>query len=293
MLRSLTVQAPAKINLGLRVFPKRADGYHEIESIFSTVNLCDSITVQVLDQKDVCKVDCEGMVLPQENTFTKAYKAFCVLTGIREGVHVHVTKRIPAGGGLGGGSSDSSSFIKSIDSLFGTQLSDSALLDIAGQVGSDVYFFTRRLVEENKVNSIGRGFTAIVRGRGEIIKPIENRNDFSILLVFPGVHVSTKDAYDLVDASLRLNAESKRSDEDLECLYKKPIREWFFSNDFTAPVAGKYPRIRQAMDELIKAGSDFVDMSGSGSTVFAVFEDRNKAELAYRTLAMQWDSLLL
>ncbi len=293
MLRSLTVQAPAKINLGLRVFPKRADGYHEIESIFSTVNLCDSITVQVLDQKDVCKVDCEGMVLPQENTFTKAYKAFCVLTGIREGVHVHVTKRIPAGGGLGGGSSDSSSFIKSIDTLFGTQLSDSALLDIAGQVGSDVYFFTRRLVEENKVNSIGRGFTAIVRGRGEIIKPIENRNDFSILLVFPGVHVSTKDAYDLVDASLGLNTESKRSDEDLECLYKKPIREWFFSNDFTAPVAGRYPRIRQAMDELIKAGADFVDMSGSGSTVFAVFEDRNKADFAYRTLAMQWDSLLL
>ena len=189
MLRSLTVQAPAKINLGLRVFPMRADGYHEIESIFTTVNLCDTITVQVLDQKDVCKVDCEGMVLPEENTFTKAYKAFCVLTGIRDGVHVHVTKRIPAGGGLGGGSSDSSSFIKSIDTLFGTQLSDSALLDIAGQVGSDVYFFTRRLVEKSKVKSEETGFSAIVRGRGEIINPIEIRNDFSVLLVFPGVHV--------------------------------------------------------------------------------------------------------
>ncbi|MBP5442897.1 MAG: 4-(cytidine 5'-diphospho)-2-C-methyl-D-erythritol kinase [Treponema sp.] len=293
MLRSLTVQAPAKINLGLRVFPKRADGYHEIESIFSTVNLCDSITVQVLDQKDVCKVDCEGMVLPQENTFTKAYKAFCVLTGIRDGVHVHVTKRIPAGGGLGGGSSDSSSFIKSIDSLFGTQLSDSDLLDIAGQVGSDVYFFTRALVEKDRLKSNDSLFTAIVRGRGELITPIESRNDFSILLVFPGVQVSTKDAYALVDSSLKWNPEDRHSDAELECLYKKPIREWFFSNDFAAPVAEKYPRVRQALDELSKVGSDFVDMSGSGSTVFAVFEDRNKAEAAYRTLAMQWDSLLV
>ncbi|MBO4320324.1 MAG: 4-(cytidine 5'-diphospho)-2-C-methyl-D-erythritol kinase [Treponema sp.] len=293
MLRSLTVQAPAKINLGLRVFPMRADGYHEIESIFTTVNLCDTITVQVLDQKDVCKVDCEGMVLPEENTFTKAYKAFCVLTGIRDGVHVHVTKRIPAGGGLGGGSSDSSSFIKSIDTLFGTQLSDSALLDIAGQVGSDVYFFTRRLVEKSKVKSEETGFSAIVRGRGEIIKPIENRNDFSVLLVFPGVHVSTKDAYALVDASLPLNIGNRHSDCELECLYNKPIREWFFSNDFTAPVAGKHPRIRQAVEDLKKVGSDFADMSGSGSTVFAVFEDRDKAEFAYRKLAMQWDTLLL
>ena len=282
-----------KINLGLRVFPKRADGYHEIESIFSTVNLCDSITVQVLDQKDVCKVDCEGMVLPQENTFTKAYKAFCVLTGIRDGVHVHVTKRIPAGGGLGGGSSDSSSFIKSIDSLFGTQLSDSDLLDIAGQVGSDVYFFTRALVEKDRLKSNDSLFTAIVRGRGELITPIESRNDFSILLVFPGVQVSTKDAYALVDSSLKWNPEDRHSDAELECLYKKPIREWFFSNDFAAPVAEKYPRVRQALDELSKVGSDFVDMSGSGSTVFAVFEDRNKAEAAYRTLAMQWDSLLV
>ena len=293
MLRSLTVQAPAKINLGLRVFPKRADGYHEIESIFSTVNLCDSITVQVLDQKDVCKVDCEGMVLPQENTFTKAYKAFCVLTGIRENVHVKVKKHIPAGGGLGGGSSDSSSFIKSIDSLFGTQLSDSDLLDIAGQVGSDVYFFTRALVEKDRLKSNDSLFTAIVRGRGELITPIESRNDFSILLVFPGVQVSTKDAYALVDSSLKWNPEDRHSDAELECLYKKPIREWFFSNDFAAPVAEKYPRVRQALDELSKVGSDFVDMSGSGSTVFAVFEDRNKAEAAYRTLAMQWDSLLV
>ena len=293
MLRSLTVQAPAKINLGLRVFPRRADGYHEIESIFRTVNLCDTITVQVGGRKNVCEVDCEGMVLPVENTFTKAYKAFCVLTGIREGVRVHVTKRIPAGGGLGGGSSDSSSFIKSIDSLFGTRLSDSALLDIAGQVGSDVYFFTRRLVEEDKVSSNKTAFSAIVRGRGEIIRPIESQNDFSLLLVFPGVHVSTEDAYALVDSSLLLDVGNRLSDEELESLYKKPVREWFFSNDFTTPVAGRYPRIQQAIDDLKKVGSDFVDVSGSGSTVFAIFEDRDKADFAYRTLAMQWDSLLL
>ena len=296
MLESITALAPAKINLGLRVFPKRADGFHDIESIFTLVNLCDEISVHRDGGNDGrCVVDCEGMNLPEDNTFQRTYKAFCVLTGIRENVHVKVKKHIPAGGGLGGGSSDSSSFLKSIDIIFGTHLNYSALEEISGQVGSDVFFFTRALEEREGKLSEWESFTAVVRGRGEVIEPIESRTDCSILLVFPGVSVSTKDAYALVDEWQLLHPGNRESRvaESLEKTYCRSVREWSFINDFAAPVAERYPKIQQALDALRASGADFVDMSGSGSTIFGVFSDRHRALLAKDLLSGQWESVLV
>src|SRR5574344_1562408 len=212
MFDSLTVFAPAKINLGLKVLPERGDGYHNIESIFTTVSLGDEIKVALTNLKNTCSVECEEMTLPRDNTFTAAYKAFCVLTGLDGGVSVKVTKRIPAGGGLGGGSSDASSFIQSIASLFGTQLSSAALISLAGEVGSDVFFFTRALLEANGDGPAGRiclsakPFAAVVTGRGERVRRICCRSDYTVLLVLPGVGVSTKEAYALVDASAAMKA---------------------------------------------------------------------------------------
>src|SRR5574344_357128 len=212
MFDSITVFAPAKINLGLKVLPVRSDGYHNIESIFTTVCLGDEINVALTNLKNTCSVECKEMSLPRENTFTAAYKAFCVLTGVNDGVSVKVTKRIPAGGGLGGGSSDASSFIQSIDSLFGTQLSSAALISLAGEVGSDVFFFTRALLEANGDGPAGRiclsakPFAAVVTGRGERVRRICCRSDYTVLLVLPGVGVSTKEAYALVDASAAMKA---------------------------------------------------------------------------------------
>jgi len=296
MLESITALAPAKINLGLRVFPKRADGFHDIESIFTLVNLCDEISVHRDGGNDGrCTVDCEGMRLPEDNTFQRTYKAFCVLTGIRENVRVKVTKHIPAGGGLGGGSSDSSSFLKSIDIIFGTHLNYSALEEISGQVGSDVFFFTRALEGRRAELSEWESFTAVVRGRGEVIEPIASRTDCSILLVFPGVSVSTKDAYALVDEWQLQHPGNFEGlvAESLEKTYVKSVREWSFVNDFAAPVAGRYPKIQQALDALRASGADFVDMSGSGSTVFGVFDERSRALLAKDLLAGQWESVLV
>jgi len=297
MLNSMTVLAPAKINLGLKVFPKRADGYHDIESIFTLVNLCDELFVsRDGGGESKCVVDCKGMVLPEDNTFQRTYKAFCVLTGIRENVRVKVTKHIPAGGGLGGGSSDSSSFLKSIDMLFGTRLGHSALEEISGQVGSDVFFFTRALEEKKSDISLWESFTAVVSGRGEKIRPLSGRTDCSILLVFPGVPVSTKDAYGLVDEWQVSHPDVNRNlsiADFLEKTYSRPVREWFFSNDFAAPVAGRYPKIQQALDALRASGADFVDMSGSGSTVFGVFDERSRAVLARDFLSERWNSVLV
>lgn len=271
----VSVLCPAKINLGLRVFPKRADGFHHIQSIFTTVNLFDELKVTVTGERNTCRVNARGMKLPEENTFTKAYKAFCVLTGIDSGVLVEVDKKIPAGGGLGGGSSDASSFIQSLNSLFKAQLSDSDLLSLAGQVGSDVFFFTSALNADN-----GRRFgfyspyCAVVGGRGEIIHEIEARNDFSVLLVMPGVEVSTKEAYCLVDNAMNGNVKPF---DNMEVTYRKNVADWNFVNDFTIPVCESYAAVGNALSEIRKCGVDFADMSGSGSTVFGVFEDRKKA----------------
>ncbi|MBR6081011.1 MAG: hypothetical protein IKP60_12755 [Treponema sp.] len=296
MRKGLTVSAPAKINLGLRVFPRRDDGYHDIESIFTTVALCDFVTVELcdgLDERNTCVVDCVGerrIQLPDDNTFSRAYKAFCVLTGNDRGVHVTVDKKIPAGGGLGGGSSDSSSFIKSIDTMLGTRLTESDLDKISAQVGSDVYFFSRAKFSEAGDGSMEKRFAALVGGRGEQVSPLEPRNDFSVLLVFPGETVPTPMAYGLVDMA---GTRRRSGDESLAEIYGRPVRDWTFVNDFTVPVGQKFPRILNVLDAVKTSGADFVDMSGSGSTVFGVFEDRDRAEFAKGRLDRDWRTVLV
>ena len=276
MSDSVSVLCPAKINLGLRGFPKRADGFHHIQSIFTTVNLFDELKVTVTGERNTCRVNARGMKLPEENTFTKAYKAFCVLTGIDSGVLVEVDKKIPAGGGLGGGSSDASSFIQSVNNLFKAGLGIDSLSAIAGKVGSDVFFFTYALsAQDGKRFSKFEPFAAVVEGRGEKVRQIQHRSDFSVLLVFPNVGVSTKDAYALVDETLDL--ERRRNKISLEEIYNLPVKNWSFKNDFTVPVSEKYAGIAEALIKLKSCGADFADMSGSGSTVFGIFEKKETA----------------
>ncbi|MDY4901955.1 MAG: 4-(cytidine 5'-diphospho)-2-C-methyl-D-erythritol kinase [Treponema sp.] len=278
--------APAKINLGLEVFPKRADGYHNIKSIFTTVNLFDEITVCENSTEGSCVVECSGMTLPEENTFTKAYKAFCVLTGIKCGVTVKVIKHIPSGGGLGGGSSDASSFIQSIDILFGTHLAPDSLLKIASEVGSDVFFFTQALISNPGKNE----FAACVEGRGELIKEIPFRKDLYVLLLLPEVSVSTREAYRLVDQYLENGFYCNKGNktQNLEAVYGRRIRDWNFVNYFTAPVCNSYPLIKDALKDLSLCGADFYDMSGSGSTLFGVFESEEKRKRAFEKLSEKW-----
>lgn len=314
MLETVTTFALAKINLGLKVKKARSDGFHNIASIFSTVNLRDELTVSLTDENnhqisdECCKVDCkseiqENFVLPDENTLTKAYKAFCVLTDNKKGVYVKLKKRIPVGSGLGGGSSDASSFIQSLNLLFGTQLDESAQMKIAEKVGSDCFFFTKSLFDSKSKNG---SYVAFVEGRGEKVSRIEMRNDYSILLLIPEVSVSTKIAYDLVDKYYSLNKSliSKEkidkknfTDKELfENIYKMPIKDWKklgLSNDFTNPIIENYPKIKNALNAMSLVGADFVDMSGSGSTIYGIFENQKKAITAKKMLESNWKVILV
>ncbi len=284
MTDSVTVLAPAKINLGLKVLPQRGDGFHNLQSIFTTVGLFDKIKVQLIEEKNTCLVSCDSMELPVENTFTKSYKAFCVLTGVQTGVSVSVEKHIPSGGGLGGGSSDASSFIQSLNTIFSTNLSDENLSHISGIVGSDVYFFTSALNADDKrrVSSFVP-YAAFVSGRGEKVEEIKCRNDYHVLLVMLGVSVSTKEAYALVDGCMKTE-NSPLEKSFFEKMYGQPVRDWQFVNDFTRPVCDRYPAILDALNMLHDAGADFADMSGSGSTVYGIFGNLDVAVNAKKLL---------
>ena len=134
------VKAPAKVNIGLKVLKKRADGFHNIESIFQTLDFSDELHVRRIPQKE-CIVRCTQMQLPLENTLTKTYSAFCSETNIDFGIEVLLDKFLPAGGGLGGGSSDGASLLKGLSDLAEIQLTDSLADAVAEKVGSDVFFF--------------------------------------------------------------------------------------------------------------------------------------------------------
>ena len=279
MRTEVCVTAPAKINIGLYVLPGRVNGFHRIESIFQTVTLFDTLVVRASEKKG-CIVDCEGMELPSDNTISLSYTAFRSVTGIDNfGVRVELKKRIPSGGGLGGGSSDAAACIRAFEALNDITLSVRQLEAIASRVGSDVFFFLL----------CGAEGCAVVTGRGEIVKPIHARDDLYILLVFPDVHSSTKEAYALLDESFAAGKITPcPAYADLETVYKTPVSDWSFVNSFTPSLVSRFPEIGFALNDLRRKGALFAEMSGSGSTVYGIFASEAEAENARSVLASSW-----
>ena len=285
MSGEICVQAPAKINLGLRVLPKREDGFHGIESLFVAVALSDDLLVEPLAEKNVCRVFCAQADIPQNNTISSAYQAAqSVLETDLPGVSVKLTKRVPLGGGLGGGSSDAAALLVALKSL-GVVVDGPAAQKIAARVGSDVFFF---------LSLDGRpSGAAIVSGRGELVKPISPRNDLHYVLVFPGVHSSTAEAYSAIDERLEEHNGECLPLGALEGVYRRPVKDWTFENDFTPVITARHSRVRQALDDVKASGALFCDMSGSGSTVFGVWESAEQARGAYGFLSGKWNAALL
>ena len=277
MLDVVRDSAPAKLNLHLEVFPKRSDGYHPIKSIFQTISLVDDLVVSLSGKSLSCVVECDAMQLPEENTLTKTYRLFCQISGVTAGIHVKLTKRIPSGAGLGGGSSDAATFLLILNKMFDYPLRLNQLEEIANLVGSDVLFFLS-------------GGAAIVTGRGDIVEPIKPREDFCIVVVYPDVHCSTPESYGLVDEYFALGKTVNETTlQDLEKMYYEPVSEWRFVNTFTNPVATKFPVIFNVMKSLKELGADYVQMSGSGSTVFGVFSNFDVGKDACTNLKRFWN----
>lgn len=281
MMQEISVKAFAKVNFGLAVLPKRNDGFHCIESIFQTVDLSDELVIKRSEKKG-CFVTCDSMQLPEINTITAAYKALGqVLETELFGVEVFIKKGIPSGGGLGGGSSDAAAFIRGMELLGDFRLSDDKKDYIADKTGSDVFFFMH-------CDDKGSG-CALVSGRGEVVKQIQPRKDLWLVMIFPGVHSSTKEAYSLVDDAFEKGRKIKSPDfSEYEFIYNKSVQDWTFINTFTPVISDKYEKIRNAIGALEKTNCCYAEMSGSGATVFGVFTSKQQADFAYNSLAETW-----
>jgi len=249
----------AKINLGLRVIEKRDDGFHNIETIFYPIALSDALEFIVPRGK----VKEDELVITGIDIRTKSEKNLVMkaLRRIRSRypvppLKIHLHKAIPAGAGLGGGSSDASCMIKSINKCFRFGIPDDEMKEIAMELGSDCPFFL------NPVPSAGTG-------RGEILRPVDPvLEGFYIVLLNPGINISTKEAYH--------NCTPTEREVHLEELIKGPVPGWkkTVRNDFEEFVFKVYPRVEEIRKALYKSGAVYSSMTGSGSTVYGIFKEK-------------------
>ncbi len=274
----IELEAPCKINLHLRVLDRRADGFHGIESIFQMISLCDRITLEYTGSPGDCRIDCADFELPPVNTVSRAVDFFREKTGITNGVRIILDKQIPAGAGLGGGSSDAAAVLAGLNRLFSAGLEPDELQALACRIGSDVPFF------------LGSA-AALVTGRGELLEPLEPRTGLYGILIWPGIHCGTVEGYSLVDAWKADHRDSETrwpARDDLERIYTGRLEHWSrFGNSFSDPVMDRYPVIRDVQEELYDAGAFFAAMSGSGSSVFGLFGEKKEAEHAFSRLSIQ------
>ena len=251
------VQANAKINLALAVKHKRPDGYHEIESIFQEIDFGDIIELAPAEGIHF-KSD-----MPQLNHERETNTCVMAARLLREefkipGIWINVKKNIPLGAGLGGGSSDAVAVLKGIAELYHLDITREKLWETALKIGSDVPFFLN-------------GKTAHVSGRGEIVKPLSMTEEYTILLVLPGIRISTGDAYKNLKRDLTIN-DKKFKFIGLG-IFAQNINTWksLYYNDFETVVFKRYPALAGIKAALYKEGALYAAMSGSGSSVFGVF----------------------
>ena len=250
----------AKINIGLNIINKRADGFHNIESVFYPIGLSDILEVNI--SKEKIKFENTGLIVEnkrfESNLCYKIYKLLSNDFSI-EHVNIHLHKIIPFGAGLGGGSSDASFTLKVLNSLMQLNLSEKALMEYAEKIGSDCPFFI-----------INKPIFATKKGNN--LNPIKlSLKGYFLVLIHPGIHINTARAYSRVIPV--------KPEQSLSELINRPIEEWKESikNDFEDSVFKDHPEISDIKDKLYDLGAIYASMSGSGSAVYGIF--RNKIDL--------------
>ncbi|MEL6652132.1 MAG: 4-(cytidine 5'-diphospho)-2-C-methyl-D-erythritol kinase [Bacteroidota bacterium] len=247
----------AKINLGLLIKGKRPDGYNLLETLFLPVpDLRDELKIRG-QKEDGCSLEVEGIVLdgnPEDNLCYKAYQLLKAEVPDLPGVNLKLKKKIPAGAGLGGGSSDAAATLSGINQLFGLGLSPEKLASIGEKLGADVPFFIF-----NK--------PLIARGIGTDFESYELPHNFTIKLVTPPIHSSTIAAYKALDAT---QFDPSRDLKNLLALPKDSWRD-VLPNDLEVPVFEMYPELVKIKQSLYDEGAFYAAMSGSGSAVFGLF----------------------
>jgi 4-diphosphocytidyl-2-C-methyl-D-erythritol kinase len=267
-LAPLRIRSFAKINLALSVLGRRTDGYHDIETIFQSIDLADELEFLPASKLDLT---CENFqdVPKEDNLVWKAAMLLASQLRKTQGAHITLRKTIPSGAGLGGGSSNAAAALLGLRRFWNLDVSDAQLFSIASELGSDVPFFLN-------------GGTALGTGRGERIAALPDPPAEYLVVIFPGIHVSTAEAY----RSLNLGLTSRITDHRIQRFCglvhsNKRCRAEIF-NDFEASILPAYPAIEEAKCFLKDRGAVATLLSGSGSSVFGFFSDGESAFAAAR-----------
>lgn len=268
------LRAYAKLNLTLEVLNKRADGFHNLRTIFQTVSLHDIIDVEFKRSSSTCIELESNILIPGENLITKTAEA--VLRDLHVSAHVRfrLTKRIPMGGGLGGGSTDAAAVLAALPVLAGYNPSYESLLEVGSTLGSDVPFFLL-------------GGTALGLGRGTELYPLPELHAQHVLLVAPDLHVSTPDAYRALNRTAEVPQATGLSPTDNLTVAIAEGRDWrrYCHNDFEPAAFSQHPQLRRIKKKLLSAGAETALMTGSGAVVFGIFDERAKLAAARELLA--------
>ncbi|MBT6717810.1 MAG: 4-(cytidine 5'-diphospho)-2-C-methyl-D-erythritol kinase [Nitrospina sp.] len=268
--KRLQFKTPAKINLGLQINKKRKDGFHELETLFQMVAWFDDIELEEAQEKVELFCDTPGIPNDKTNLVVKAARLLQNrFPGKCGGVKIKLKKNIPSGAGLGGGSGNAAGVLLALNHLWNLKIPRKELISMASELGSDVPFFLMSPC-------------AIGTGKGEILQPIENPINFYILMIYPGFPIATPWVYG------NLKLKLTKAENNISILTNFLMRSEFAQlgaalyNDLEPVVFKRYPEVLEIKNELLNSGAAGALLSGSGSTVFGIFDN---PEIAKKALA--------
>ena len=269
------LKSHAKVNIGLQILDQRPDGYHNIHTLFQELDFHDTITLEKIDSRCEFSSNVDWLKNDESNLCVKAWQKMVDSFDVG-GVSIQLEKRIPAGSGLGGGSSNAASILKGLRELYELNVSDDELESIGADLGADVPFFIQ-------------GKTQIGEGIGDILNPIESVFMGTYLLVVPNLHIDTKWAYgkakNILDKPIEI--------VNFAGFNRKGIIPFeLFENDFEAIVVPAYPEIGQIKNSLRAHKARFASLSGSGSTVFGIFDEEADAKSAESYFLSRYNTFL-
>jgi len=275
-MKKLTLNAPAKINIGLNIVSKREDGFHNLETFFYPIYDLHDVLIFERCDNFIFDSDNSDLIKDPNNLVIRAHTLLEELVKRKLPIHIQLLKNIPIGAGLGGGSSDAAATLVGLNEFFELNIKLEKLNELALQLGSDVPFFIKSK-------------PAIGYSRGEILKQTQTEINKPILIVNPGIHISTKEAF------VHIAPKENKFDYKYFQTVEEPDYNYLqknISNDFEEFVFNKYPEIKEIKDKMIDAGALFCAMSGTGSTVYGVFDDDDKLKTILTELPLNYFSFV-
>lgn len=278
-MEAYRIKAYCKVNLSLDISGKREDGYHDIETLFQSINLYDTIDLEESEEFSI-NITEKSIPLNMQNTVTKAYMLFKEEFGKKAGLShwkefsLFVNKNVPIGAGMGGGSSDGAAVLRFLNTYYDEPFNKNEMEKMALSIGADTVFLLY-------------GGTALGRGLGDVLEfsRFEEFDKYNVLIVYPNIHISTKWAYENVEKYLT-NDKNLFKIKSLKIDFKEFIRSLKFSyNVFEPLVYNYYPRLQEIKDKIAKRRPVLSMMTGSGSAIYGIFSEELQIEQLKREFA--------